>query len=1310
MSARADLTRWNRAGLSRFRYVDGNAVEYLEILRQQLAKRFGCDLRLTLASDSNTESEIIDDFRSEFQGKKDELAFLVVRAKDHLEKWTIAGFSDAGEFRSVVIDHSVVIDDSSLEFSNELKKEPVDEARIIELAASSLGRAYPKAGESTWLTPLVKIPMSEREPETETLIQRQERLNRRQQRILDSYHQDRRDWAWEISRTFARACHVLTEYTDAYANEGYLGTATQWNHVRRLVEMLDYHPAPPASATTQLAFIAKESKAGKENRTGLVGRGFQVKHSPENGGAKVIFETLEDLIIDPALNALRPKGWDQSDEPAVPPGNNGSEQALDEERQFSVIADRPVIDIRGVGQVSATKLDTLKIAGGFQIKHFLDLDPDNADLDIDTDLLWKWKAKANILVDFAPTGNWTVIGEWQLPDIAAASAESLAELSGNSRESADALKLDVEIIAICLDQPLYESTRLKELFAPAKPVAGTVATSWYAQRKPEVVPGEVAMAMDRSNNFAEAVTIDGVDKNSADETILHIDLLPSPVQYSWKAWPRGKTTLRCSPRWEKKCWLNGTNVIRTREPHGFSASEPDGPTPDTFVCWKIGNAWKFAKVIEVDKRNLRLDLSGSLPGLNTELFEASPITSSTMSADLEAIGMAVGELPEIVSLGFGDSVGPGTPGIEQPFKINPPEPGGPPPDILAPPGGLSFGSFLFPTPMLPMDLVKAAVDLMLSMGVMVIPSTGEVVFKSLPDIAMPTASELLAVLDVLPNIEWDPAYGTDALKIQALETMLTSLPEPPPGDPRVQYKEILAELEKANPLIAISADALKKADVDTVVPRYVVEGNASKISGGDWVVGEFSDGLRALRAGAITEYVDDDKAERFSLSFENLTGSVGELRKIHADFRGELVAEGAAVNITPVDPEDIELEVVPESLKVGDDVLLTAEDKEPVAARIESIKGNSITTNPPATGFRKGNLVILGNVVVAGHGEGKPEKILGSGDAAKSNQEFTLEVDQVSFTPDATKNSGVAAAIDVNVAGRIWEQVSTLKDSTPGDHHYAVQMTEDGYPKIIFGDGDHGRRLPSGRNNVRVRCRVGSGLAGNVPARALEKPVNPHPLIETVMQPLLAAGGGDMEDVASLRENAPPTLLALERAVSLSDFAHLAAAQSSVWQATAYSQILHGGRTASVVVVIVPAGGVQSVEIRKAVRAFLQKHALPGVQVSVETFVEVRFSVSITVRVRTDAYVAEEVEKAVAAAVVEHFTLQNRKLGAHLYLSEVYKIVEGIQGVENSICVLSDDASLQLVRAGSASSVVYLDTDSDENPSKLAVNSEEYRP
>ena len=40
MNGLKDLTRWNRASQTRFRYVDGKAVEYLEILRQKLVKKF----------------------------------------------------------------------------------------------------------------------------------------------------------------------------------------------------------------------------------------------------------------------------------------------------------------------------------------------------------------------------------------------------------------------------------------------------------------------------------------------------------------------------------------------------------------------------------------------------------------------------------------------------------------------------------------------------------------------------------------------------------------------------------------------------------------------------------------------------------------------------------------------------------------------------------------------------------------------------------------------------------------------------------------------------------------------------------------------------------------------------------------------------------------------------------------------------------------------------------------------------------------------------------------------------------------------
>src|SRR6185295_2820990 len=76
-------------------------------------------------------------------------------------------------------------------------------------------------------------------------------------------------------------------------------------------------------------------------------------------------------------------------------------------------------------------------------------------------------------------------------------------------------------------------------------------------------------------------------------------------------------------------------------------------------------------------------------------------------------------------------------------------------------------------------------------------------------------------------------------------------------------------------------------------------------------------------------------------------------------------------------------------------------------------------------GFTWGTLVLRGNLATAGHGEGKPEKVLGSGDATRSSQSFALAQKGVSFVADATQPSGVRADIEVKVEGQIWEQTAS---------------------------------------------------------------------------------------------------------------------------------------------------------------------------------------------------------------------------------------------------------------------------------------------
>ena len=1182
MGERKDLTRWNRAGLTRFRYVDGNAVEYLEILRSQLFRQF----------------------------------------------------------------------------------------------------KNPQTQQCDWLNPSEETPANEKEIYSETLIQRQQRLSLKQKRILETYHQDRRDWVWEISRTFARACHILTEHTNAYANEGYLRTATQWDHVRRLVEMLDYHPAPPASASTQLVFEAKE------NKTGVVSKGFQVKYAPDTGGPKISFETLEDLTIDPALNYLRPEGWDKSDQLNFP---NGDATPSDSETHYSTITAEAAIKMHGVGEIYAEKLNALKNGDTFFIKDFLLLDTENSGLDIDLTWLREWKAKARILNEFTVDEDWSTVIEWFLPVIITTSSDILAERSGNSLEIVETLKYEIAKIEVCLDHPVFSQTRLMDLLIPIDTDTKPIVTQWKAVKKPKIVSGEIAMVYReyRDNNTgqlideAEAVTIDSIDKRTD-----FISLIPSAVQKNWYGWKISEAVLKVSPRLRKDCNLNGINVIRTIEAHGFSS--------ESYVSWKSNQQWQFAEIKNTSEKELFLGDVSSLPEKGTVLYQAFTLDSQIMASTLEAIGLVGGGIPDVEDVVFEEP-------SEPIFKMLVPVPNDPSAPPFLPPGSLSFGSFLFPTPMLPMDLVKAAVDLMLNLGVMIIPSTGEIVFKSLPDVgALPTVDSLWDMLD--GKAEWRDDLNTEVLRKAALADML----ETPTEEPIPLFQKILDNLKEYGPVIAVPNNPIEQAVVTSIQPKYIFNGNPGKLENGDWIVAEFSSLIKALRIKAINEIIEGDKSEAFSLLFENISGNEGDLIRIYGDFRGNLIAEGAEINNTPIEPpEKITLETIPDSLKIGHDILLVAPGKTPVPAKIMKIDNNTITTKPAAIGFSKGNLVIYGNVANAGHGTTKPEKILGSGNAAKSHQEFVVEVDNISFTQDATKNAGVAAAIDVIVAGRVWEQVSTLKDSVSDDHHYAIRMTEDGFVKIIFGDGEYGRRLPTGKNNIRVRYRVGSGLTGNVPAGSLEKPVNPHRFVESVKQFQTAAGGGEMEDISSLKENAPSTLLALERAVSLSDFSHLATAQSSIWQAQAYKQILHGGRTESVRVVVVPAGGIQTAEINRTIQLFLQKHALPGVRVSVDDYIDNLFDISITLKIKTDEFVSTEVEESVKKSVTEHFTLKNRKLGKNLYLSEVYKIVEAIQGVENAICVLNEDDGLQVVEAGNKSTVIYFDVNAG---SSLTVTSEEYNP
>lgn len=256
MNARYDLTRWNRASLNRFRYIDSNAVTFLEELRQALIERFADHEAQTLQWESlvpSRQSDVPDDDAYE-------------RLLDEQER-----------------------------IQNETERERLD-------------------------------------------------------RISAQYNGERRDWGWEIVRVLARSAHVLTKYIDAYANEGFLGTATQWDNVRRLVEMLDYHPAPPASAATLLVIEAKPEARG------TLEAGLQVKYAPPDGAAPVVFETQAAFKIDADLNQLRPAEYDRSQKPLL-----GNLLVLESEVEGLEIGEPLVLEDEKTGDLRGHRIQGLQV-------------------------------------------------------------------------------------------------------------------------------------------------------------------------------------------------------------------------------------------------------------------------------------------------------------------------------------------------------------------------------------------------------------------------------------------------------------------------------------------------------------------------------------------------------------------------------------------------------------------------------------------------------------------------------------------------------------------------------------------------------------------------------------------------------------------------------------------------------------------------------------------------------------------------------------------------------------------------------------
>lgn len=287
--------------------------------------------------------------------------------------------------------------------------------------------------------------------------------------------------------------------------------------------------------------------------------------------------------------------------------------------------------------------------------------------------------------------------------------------------------------------------------------------------------------------------------------------------------------------------------------------------------------------------------------------------------------------------------------------------------------------------------------------------------------------------------------------------------------------------------------------------------------------------------------------------------------------------------VTDVDSQEIELANLYNELKSGRWIILRGERADIPgvsgvnASELMMISGlrhdydpnlpgdkthtTLVMATKPAHVYKRETVKILGNVVKATHGETRNET-LGSGDGSQAFQTFVLKQPPLTFTPAPTAK-GVDSTLKVYVNDVEWPETGTLAGTRPTDRIFVTKTDNESRTSVIFGNGREGARLPSGVENVKAIYRNGIGKPGNVQPEQISLLLSKPLGVKSVINPLRASGGADREDIDLARENAPLALMALDRLVSLQDYADFTRTFAGIGKADArklsdgYRELIH---------------------------------------------------------------------------------------------------------------------------------------------------------
>lgn len=331
-----------------------------------------------------------------------------------------------------------------------------------------------------------------------------------------------------------------------------------------------------------------------------------------------------------------------------------------------------------------------------------------------------------------------------------------------------------------------------------------------------------------------------------------------------------------------------------------------------------------------------------------------------------------------------------------------------------------------------------------------------------------------------------------------------------------------------------------------------------------------------------------------------------------------------------------------------------------------TLPGDTIHTTlhlatPTAYQYKRGTVTIYGNVVKATQGATCNEP-LGSGDGSQSLQSFTLKQPPLTFVAAPTA-AGAASTLQVYVNNVQWHETDSLAWLGPNDHGFITLTDDAGNTTLVFGDGAHGARLPTGMQNVNSIYRSGIGSGGNVKANQISM-LQTRPLgVKAVINPLRASGGADAESRDLARDNAPLSVMALDRLVSVRDYADFTRRFAGI--AKAVAQRTTDGRRELVYLTI---AGVDDAPIDPSSDLYINLLAAlvrlgdPDLPIQVDVRELQALALSAGIKLLPD-YQWEPVAAAVRTMLLDQFGFDRRALGQPALRCELISAIQGVAGV-----------------------------------------------